>query len=265
MSLSPADMLATMGEGAPALGLPPDVLAVERTRSISDRLAGRPGPVERVTLTGPDLRLTLRRDGARVLAEAVREVRGVVISRRTVPVSEWAGLFDLELAKVMTQSQRDQTAASQALVTLGLREPGADLEVSPADIAGGLRALPARLEGRLPDDVIADVQRIGDLLIDALPRIEPDGSRQAYALVRTATDYLPRTLRGYLALPGDFAATHDLGQGSTALDALREQLGVLESAVRGMRDAAIASDANEVLANGIFLTDRFGGSALDDH
>ncbi len=107
------------------------------------------------------------------------------------------------------------------------------------------------------------MQAISDVLIETLPRVQQDGSQQAHAVLRAATDYLPQTLRGYVALPPEWAATHDLGDGSTALDALRSQLGTLESGVRAMHDAAMRADANDLLANGLFLADRFGGSSLD--
>ena len=47
------------------------------------------------------------------------------------------------------------------------------------------------------------------------------------------------------------------------LEALEEQLDVLEQAVTRMHDAAVAADARALLANGAFLADRFATSTLD--
>ena len=134
--------------------------------------------------------------------------------------------------------------------------------VDPADVAGGLRALPPRLAGRVPDDVAATVRRIGDALLDTLPRVS--GSfEQEQTVLRTATDYLPRTLQAYAALPTPWAQTHRLPDGGTPLDALRTQLVVLEQATARMHDAAVGADASALLANGTFLADRFATSRID--
>jgi hypothetical protein len=106
------------------------------------------------------------------------------------------------------------------------------------------------------------VERICGLLLETLPRLDPADLAQNHAVIRTATDYLPRTLREYVALPADWASEHQLDGGGTALDALREQLAVLESAATKMRDAATSADAQQLLANGLFLSDRFGSSEL---
>jgi len=51
--------------------------------------------------------------------------------------------------------------------------------------------------------------------------------------------------------------------GRTSLDLLRDQLAVLRSGVETMHEAALASDGDRLLANGYFLEQRFGRSALD--
>ncbi len=99
------------------------------------------------------------------------------------------------------------------------------------------------------------------MLADTLPRVA--GSfEQEQAVLRTATDYLPRTLQAYAALPRAWAESQTLGDGRTPLEALTGQLDVLERAVTGMRDAAVGADASALLANGAFLQDRFATSRL---
>lgn len=262
----PQSLLDGLADGV-ARALPAgvdDVLDIERDRSFADRVAGRPGRVSSLRLTGPDLALTLRADGGgrRLVGEALRAVRGVVISRRTLPLGEWLTTLAGQVAALAAEAAGDAAAAGQALTALGVQPAGSDLAVNPADIESGLRALPALVEGRVPDEAAAAVRRVADLLLEALPRVA--GSFDAEDLLRrTATTYLPDTLRAYLALPADWARSHVLPDGRTAADALLTQLAVLESAARDMRDDAAASQASALLVNGGFLQARFGTSELD--
>jgi hypothetical protein len=196
------------------------------------------------------------------VAEAQREVRGVVIARQTPPLAAWLDLLAGQLHALVVEAAGNAAAVSRALSALGVAEPGSDLVVDASDVAGGLRQLPLRLAGRVPDDVAAAVQRIAELLADTLPRVA--GSfQQEQTVLRTATDYLPRTLQAYVALPPQWASSHRLPDGGTPLTALQAQLSVLEQAVTRMRDAAVTADASALLANGAFLADRFAVSSLD--
>jgi hypothetical protein len=258
-------LLEGLAERIPAAlpeGVADAVLEVERDRSMADRLAGRPGAVSGVRLRGPEWVLALRTQGRRLVAEAQREVRGVVIARQTPPLPDWLDLLAGQLHALAVEAAGNAAAVTRALAALGVAEPGSDLVVDAADVAGGLRQLPLRLVGRAPDDVVTAVQRIADLLVDTLPRVA--GSfQQEQTVLRTATDYLPRTLQAYAALPGQWASSHRLPDGGTPLTALQAQLSLLEQALTRMREAAVAADASALLANGAFLADRFAVSDLD--
>jgi hypothetical protein len=260
----PQALLDGLAERLPA-ALPPAVadvaVEVERDRSMGDRLAGRPGRVALVRLRGPEQVLTLRLDGRRLVAEALREVRGVVIARRAPALGEWLDLAAGQLHALAADAAADTSAVTRSLAALGVTGPAADLAVDPADVAGGLRALPLRLPGRVPPEAVAAVERIAGLLVETLPRVA--GSfEQDHLVRRTATDYLPGTLQAYAALPPQWAQTHRLPGGRTAAQALLDQLDVLERAVRGMHDGAVGADASALLANGRFLEDRFAVSEL---
>jgi hypothetical protein len=261
----PRDLLEGLAERLPAAlpaGVADAVLEVERERSMGDRLAGRPGSVSALRLRGPEYVLALRLEGRRLVAEAQREVRGVVIARQTPPLGAWLDLLAGQLHVLAVEAAGDAAAVTRTLAALGVAEPGSDLAVDPADVADSLRALPLRLSGRAPDDVVDTVRRIADTLLDTLPRV--GGSfEQEQAVLRTATDYLPRTLQAYAALPAQWAQTHRLPDGGTPLDALRGQLSVLEQATTRMHDAAVGADASALLANGTFLADRFATSRID--
>jgi hypothetical protein len=258
---SAGELLQALADGLPDL-MAADVLEVETQRSVRDRMSGRPGRVVRVRLLGPELTLTLSApDGGRPVAEAAHVVRGVTISRRVVPLTEWLDLLAGQVRALTFSGATDEVAVGRMLAALGVRPPGSDLVVDPADVRTGLQTLAAKLTG-VPDDVTATVERVCALLLQTLPRVEGDDPLQAHAVLRTATDYLPRTLREYVALPQEWAENHQMDDGKTALDVLRDQLSVLESAVTGMRDAAVEADAKGLLANGLFLKDRFGASDL---
>ena len=65
--------------------LPPGYVTVERERSMSDRMRGRPGEVSKVAVKLGDQVMTLAVKNGQAAAEICREVRGVVLSRQTVP------------------------------------------------------------------------------------------------------------------------------------------------------------------------------------
>ena len=91
--------------------LPPGCVAVERDRSMSDRMKGRPGTVTKVTVRLGEQVLTLGVQRGAPAAEICREVRGVVLSRQPVPVGEWV----TELARALMQHAEQNAAAASAL------------------------------------------------------------------------------------------------------------------------------------------------------
>jgi hypothetical protein len=257
------DALATGAERALPVSVRASALTVDRRRSMADRLAGRPGTVTSLTLTGGGETLTLALGpGPRWVPQVSRVSGGVVISRRTPPLGEWLGAFAGRIAALAADAAGDAASASTALQALGVQRAGADLHVDDADVTGGLRMLASRVRGRIPDDAADAVTRIVDLLLDTLPRVE--GAVGADVVVRrTATAYLPDTVRAYLSLPADWATGHVFPDGTTPAGALVAQLAVIEKAAREMRDAAVENDANAMVVNGIFLADRFPTSTLE--
>jgi hypothetical protein len=91
--------------------LPEGVVTVDRERSVSDRMRGRPGEVAKITVRLGDQMLTLAVRRGQPVAEICREVRGVVLSRRPVQVSEWAA----ELAKALVAYADQNAQAAQVL------------------------------------------------------------------------------------------------------------------------------------------------------
>jgi hypothetical protein len=91
--------------------LPPGYVTVERTRSMSDRVRGRPGEISKVAVRLGDQVLTLAVKDGRPAAEICREVRGVVLSRQSVPVQQWASA----LASALVAHAENNAQAARAL------------------------------------------------------------------------------------------------------------------------------------------------------
>ena len=97
-----------------AEALPESMVDVEYDRSMGDRLAGRPGTPVVLRLSFPERRLELRATRAWPDAEVQQVVRGVVISRRQVPVQEWVRVLASELTDLAARN----ADARAALATL---------------------------------------------------------------------------------------------------------------------------------------------------
>jgi hypothetical protein len=96
--------------------LPPEYVTVERERSMSDRMKGRPGEVSKVEVRLGDQVMTLAVKNGRPVAEICREVRGVVLSRQAVPVQQWANA----LASALMVHAESSAQAAEALRRLVL-------------------------------------------------------------------------------------------------------------------------------------------------
>jgi hypothetical protein len=98
--------------GALAEALPSGMVEIEYQRSVSDRLAGRPGRAVRLVVHGEKRDLELREaKKGRIDAELRQVVHGVTISRRSVGMDDWLHALAHDLARV---AARD-TAAREAL------------------------------------------------------------------------------------------------------------------------------------------------------
>jgi hypothetical protein len=91
--------------------LPPGCVTVDRQRSVSDRMRGRPGEVQKITVRLGDRVMTLGVERGAPAAEICREVRGVVLSRQPVPIGQWAQ----ELAKALVEHAEQNAATASAL------------------------------------------------------------------------------------------------------------------------------------------------------
>ena len=91
--------------------LPPGYVTVERERSVSDRMRGRPGEISKVVVRLGDQLMTLTLKNGQPYAEICREVRGVVLSRDEVPLQQWASA----LASALVVQAENNAQAAEAL------------------------------------------------------------------------------------------------------------------------------------------------------
>ena len=91
--------------------LPPGCVTIERDRSVSDRMHGRPGQVSKITVRLGEQVMTLAVRAGQPTAEILREVRGVVLSRQPVPVADWAA----ELARALVGYAEQNARTAEAL------------------------------------------------------------------------------------------------------------------------------------------------------
>ncbi len=119
--------------------------------------------------------------------------------------------------------------------------------------------------GRLPADLQSRVARIRQEILELLPHAAefPVGSPDLYVLQRTAVNYLPTTIETYLSLPAGYATQRPIQGSKTSLDVLREQLEMLDEKMDEIAEAVHERDSDRLLANGIFLDERFGTGAAE--
>ena len=91
--------------------LPPGTVTVERERSVSDRMRGRPGQVSKITVRLGERVMTLGVQRGAPVAEVCVEVRGVVLSRQQVQPGVWAE----ELARALVTHAEQNAEAARAL------------------------------------------------------------------------------------------------------------------------------------------------------
>lgn len=147
-----------------------------------------------------------------------------------------------------------------------LAEPGLD-----GDDPTTLRIELARLNrfinqnsGKLPGESVVTARRVTDVLREIVDtsEIRPLDIYAVISVQGILRDYLPTTLRGFLALD-DTQLTLARPSGRTPIQSLQEQLEALLDAATSVLTAAQAQDADALLSQGSFLRTKFSGSDLD--
>ena len=122
-------------------------------------------------------------------------------------------------------------------------------------------AAPVPLRPReLPIDVQVKVEQIRrkvEVLLGYADRFPPF-SQDLYLVRQTASDYLPRTIDAYLALPKHVAERPLAADGKTPHEELKAQLDLLDAKLDEIAQDMQRQDTDRLLANRRFLEERFG-------
>ena len=147
----------------------------------------------------------------------------------------------------------------------------AALDPEPEDSPKALRAALADVNrlvnasaGRLPLAAVVAARRITDALgevVDAA-EVRPLDVYAVISVRATATDYLPTTVRSYLAVDDDLVDV-PRASGRTPAESLLEQLDALETSALAVRDAAQHQDVDALMTQGSFLRTKFSRSDLE--
>jgi hypothetical protein len=112
----------------------------------------------------------------------------------------------------------------------------------------------------LPIDLQVKVEQIRrkvEVLLGYADRFPPF-SRDLYLVRQTANDYLPRTIKAYLAMSVETAEKPIGTTGQTAHQELKAQLDLLDARLDDIAQDLERQDTDRLLANRRFLEDRFG-------
>jgi hypothetical protein len=122
-----------------------------------------------------------------------------------------------------------------------------------------------RPQAELPIDLQVKVEQIRrkvDVLLGYADRFPPF-SQDLYLVRQTASDYLPRTVNTYLALPPQTAEKPLSADGKTAYQELKSQLDLLDSKLDDIAQDLQRQDTDRLLANRRFLEARFGSRSAN--
>lgn len=135
-----------------------------------------------------------------------------------------------------------------------------------AEIRSGLERLLRSLRGRVADDLYARVQSIQGSILATLEvegRAGDTVDPNVYLIRQTALSYLPEALSTYLRLPRVMAERRRVANGRTPHDVLLDQLDLMDRRLADVADDMARHDSDRLLANGRFLAEKFGTSALE--
>jgi hypothetical protein len=117
---------------------------------------------------------------------------------------------------------------------------------------------------KLPDGAVPQFRRIEDALTGVLTHAGTlEGSPEEMFLVKAiVSDYLPTSVRAYLALPASLALARRTPASQDAADELCRQLEILEDRATELADAVSVGDVQALKNQSRFLESRFAQSSL---
>ena len=134
-----------------------------------------------------------------------------------------------------------------------------------SEVRAGLDRLIRTLRGKVADDLLAKVVNIqGSILatLQAEGSIDDGADPNVYLIRQTALAYLPDAFSTYLGMPRLMAERRTIAGGRTPHDVLLDQLDLMDRRLADVADDMARHDSDKLLANGRFLAEKFGVSAL---
>ena len=121
-----------------------------------------------------------------------------------------------------------------------------------------------RSSGQLPGAAVVAARRLTDVLSEVVDTsaVRPLDVYVVINVRKTLEDYLPTSLRSYLALT-EQARTTPGPSGTTPSHGLVEQIDALLTSASSALAATRSQDMDAMLAQGAFLRTKFSGSDLD--
>ena len=119
-------------------------------------------------------------------------------------------------------------------------------------------------ERGLPAPVASVLADIGGDIAQILDRwdVVSRATTTAHEVASAVVDYLPGALDAYERIPVDLRERSRAGK-ATPTQSLREQFEVLHDHLESVRDAAFEADIQALESHGLFITGKYGRSALD--
>lgn len=133
------------------------------------------------------------------------------------------------------------------------------------DIRAALDNFLVSIRSRVADDLYAkalSIRRSINATIPANGATNDVADPNVYLIRQTAMSYLPEAFATYTALPRATAERQAVAGGQTPHDALLAQLTLMDERLADVATAIATHDSNKLLANGRFLSEKFGTSAL---
>ncbi|MCW2644711.1 MAG: hypothetical protein QOF87_727 [Pseudonocardiales bacterium] len=150
-------------------------------------------------------------------------------------------------------------------------QPAPPAEAEPDDSPDALRRALTQLvafinqnAGKLPGESVVAARQVTDTVRDVIDTSN-DGELDVYAIISVkgiVNDYLPTTLRTYLALDPQVVDVRR-PTGRTPKESLLDQIISLWAGAADVLTAAQAKDADALVSQGNFLQTKFTGSDLD--
>jgi hypothetical protein len=118
--------------------------------------------------------------------------------------------------------------------------------------------------GRLPRAAVVTARQITDVLAEvvATAEVRPLDIHAVLSVQAAATDYLPTTVRSYVAVDESLVDVPRVS-GRTPRQSLMEQLDDLEGAALAVLEASQQQDVDGLMTQGNFLRTKFSRSDLD--